>query len=150
MLSPYDPPKASIGAMADTSNLTRIARWAGALSFGYLAIMTGVSGFILFSTKLVVVPLDVFLAIGFLRLGRRFFITVGVLIMIMVAAQAYYTAQAIANPQVLANPLPEHPWSVYARSIVPHLAILVSALVLHIKHPRKKQPAEQAGSSNGG
>ena len=150
MLSPYAPPKATVSEIVSTSNLTRIARWVGAASFGYLAIMTCASGFTLLSTKLVVVPLDAFLAFGFLRLGRRFFLTVGILMVIMVASQAYFTAEAIAKPEMLANPLPEHPWLVYARSIVPHLAILASAGSLLVGLSRQKKSAEHVVGGNGG
>ena len=132
MNTPYVPPKATERPLV-VSGANRILRWIGALCFGYLAVMTFFSDFISLSSKFVSVPLNAFLAIGLVRLGRKFCIGVAILMVVMISVQAYYNKIAIANPESIAIRIPDSPWLVFARSIIPHLSILVCVLALSIR-----------------
>ena len=138
MFSQYDPPKSTDRRIVD-SRLNWILRWIGALSFGYLAVITILSDFISQSSKYVSVPLTFFLAFGLLRLGRKFCLGVAIFIAVIIFVHAYFNLTE-----------PDSTWLAFARSGVPHLTILVCAFALYFRLPRRIQEAEHVVGGNGG
>jgi hypothetical protein len=147
MESPDSTPRARVRPRA-ISQIDCALRAIGAIFCGYLAVRICISDFIPFTSKLATVPLNLFLAFGFIRYERKFFAGIAILMVVMISTQAYFTNKAIANSQLIS--IPDHPWNVYVRSIVPHLLILVCAILLYLRCPRREQEAQQVGSSNGG
>lgn len=141
MISPYDPPKTT-ESQIPTSRADSILRWIGVLCFGYLVLGIIFSDYIALTFKIVGVVLNSFLAIGLLRLGRRFCLGVAIFLGVTISVQAYFTQAAIANWQSIQIPIPNAPWMIFARAIIPHLIILACAATLFYRLPRRIRKAE--------
>ena len=129
MTTPYDPPK-SMEIRGVSSLVNSILRSLGVCCLLYKIGTIFLSKYVTLPIQVFHLVVDLFLIIGFLRMGRKFFLCTGCYFFVTITLQAYFTQLTMARQDSIQTPVIDVSWLIFARSIVPHGIILLCSLLL--------------------